>query len=145
MPGQISSFSFKEVVVMIDQNLVEGYFEGDDVVMVDRNSDTANAMIGADGNSIVSVSADDTALVTLKLQPGSAANQYLENKHKRQRSGSIRPFSVSVLDTTNGEGGSGPEAVITKRPQRSFGTNATVREWVLFVGCWTDNDITYTI
>ena len=143
MAGSLQSYSFKQVVVMIGELPVEGFFEGDDAVMIERNNDTATPLIGADGATTVSVSGDDSAMVTLKLQPSSAANRFLENKHKQQRGGSVQPFAVSVRDTTNGEGGSGPEATIVQRPQRDFGSNVTVREWKIFVACWTDNELEY--
>ena len=143
MAGSLQSYSFKQVVVMIGDLPVEGFFEGDDAVMIERNNDTATPLIGADGAATVSVSGDDSATVTLKLQPSSAANRYLENQHKRQRGGTVQPFPVSVRDTTNGEGGSGPEATIVNRADRSFGSNVTVREWKIFVACWSDNELEY--
>ncbi|MCB1423151.1 MAG: DUF3277 family protein [Nitratireductor sp.] len=138
MAGEIQSFSFKSIVCMLDNNEATGFFEGDDAIMIERNTDTATPMIGADGTSTVSISADDSAMITLKLQPGSPTNKYLENKHKRQRNGTLQPFAVTVRDTSNGEGGSAAQCVIVKRPSRSFGQNATVREWKLFAGAWQD-------
>lgn len=139
----LTIYDFRNVVVTIDGRQVVGLWEGDDVVLVERPTDLGSALTGADGASVVSVSADQSATVTIKLQPNSAMNQYLAQAAKRMRMGSQRLIVISVRDTTTGEGGGCSAAVVIREPPKSWGATATEREWQLFCNCWQENDITY--
>lgn len=139
----LTLYSYRNVVVTIDGRPVIGVWEGDDAVVVERPNDLGTAMTGADGTSIVSITADQTATVTLKLQANSAMNQYFEQRVKATRMGSPRLLAIAIVDTTSGEGGGCSSAIITQEPSKSYGATATEREWVIFCNCWQENDITY--
>lgn len=140
----LTLYSYKNVVVTIDGRRVIGVWEGDDAVVVERPTDLGTALTGADGASVVSISADQTATVTLKLQANSAMNSYLEQRVKAMRMGSTRLLAIGIVDTGTGEGGGCSSAVITKEPSKSYGAMATEREWVLFCNCWQEHDVNYT-
>lgn len=140
----LTIYSFENVAVNIDKRPVVGFWEGEDAVMVERPDDLGTVMTGADGASIVSITASETANVTLKLQANSAMNQYLTQAVKAMRNGSQRLIEIDIRDTTSGEGGGCTSAVVIKEPGRSYGSAATVREWVLFCACWQENDVIYT-
>lgn len=139
----LTLYSFQNVVVTIDGRQVIGLWEGDDVVSVERPTDLGTALTGADGASVVSITADQSATVTLKLQPNSAMNAYLEQAVKRMRMGSTRLLNIAIRDTSTGEGGGCSAAVVTREPPKSWGATATEREWVIFCNCWQEGDITY--
>jgi len=139
----LTLYSFDNVVVTIDGREVIGLWEGDDVVALERPTDLGSALTGADGASVVSITADQSATLTIKLQPNSAMNAYFEQCVKRMRMGSQRLIAVAVRDTSTGEGGGCSAAVIIKEPSKSWGATATEREWQLFCNCWQENDITY--
>ena len=134
---------FKNIVLTIDGRQVIGLWEGDDAVMVERQTDLGTPLTGADGASVVSITADQSANVTIKLMPNSAMNSYLEQAVKRMRMGSQRLLTIGLRDTSTGEGGGCSSAVVIKEPSKSYGGNATEREWVIFCNCWQENDITY--
>ncbi|WP_406858492.1 phage structural protein [Alsobacter sp. KACC 23698] len=127
----------------IDDRPVIGFWEGDDAVVIERNTDLGTPLTGADGASVVSMTADQSANVTLKLMANSAMNQYLAQKVKLMRAGSQKLISIAVRDTSTGEGGGCTAAVIIKEPSVSLGASASEREWVFFCNCWQTNDITY--
>ena len=140
----LTVYSFQNVVVTIDDVQVVGLWEGDDVVVVERSTDLGTPLVGADGASVVSITADQSARLTLRLMPNSAMNQYLTQKKKAIRAGSLRStMRVAIRDTSTGEGGGCSAAVIMTEPGVSFGQNATSRDWVLFCSCWQDGDVTY--
>jgi len=139
----LTIYSFPNVTVTIDNRPVIGLWEGDDVVLVERPTDLGSALTGADGASVVSITADQSATVTLKLQPNSAMNVYLAQAAKRMRMGSQRLLEIAVRDTSTGEGGGCTAAVIIREPSKSYGAAATEREWQIFCNCWQENDITY--
>lgn len=139
----LTLYSFDNVVVTIDGREVIGLWEGDDVVSLERPTDLGSALTGADGASVVSITADQSATLTIKLQPNSAMNAYFEQCVKRMRMGSQRLIAVAVRDTSTGEGGGCSAAVVIKEPSKSWGATATEREWQLFCNCWQENDISY--
>lgn len=139
----LTLYNFQNVVVTINDRRVIGFWEGDDAVVVERNTDLGTPLTGADGASVVSITADQSATVTLKLQPNSAMNDYLAELVKRMRMGSQALIRISVLDTSTGEGGGCSSAVITREPSKNYGSNASEREWAIFCNCWQENDITY--
>lgn len=139
----LTIFDFKNVVLTIDGRQVVGLWEGDDAVVVERQTDLGTPLTGADGASVVSITADQSANVTIKLMPNSAMNAYLEQAVKRMRMGSQRLLTIGLRDTSTGEGGGCSSAVVIKEPSKSYGGNATEREWVIFCNCWQENDITY--
>ncbi|KRE07456.1 hypothetical protein ASE63_22415 [Bosea sp. Root381] len=139
----LTLYSFDNVVVTIDGREVIGVWEGDDAVLVERPTDLGSALTGADGASVVSITADQSATVTLKLQPNSAMNAYLEQAVKRMRMGSQRLLNIAIRDTSTGEGGGCSAAVVIREPSKSWGAAATEREWQIFCNCWQENDISY--
>jgi hypothetical protein len=143
MANLTTTYSFINVAVSVDGRPVEGLWEGDDAITIERNSDNAEPLVGVDGTATVSISADDSATVTVRLQPNSPANQVLQNKYLQNRSGRAAPFPISIRDTGSGEGGSSGYGIVTKRPDVSLGGTATVREWVIFVNPWTETPIQY--
>lgn len=141
--GPLTLYSFANVMFTIDGRQVVGLWEGDDVIATERSTDLGTPLTGADGSSVVSITADQSILLTFKLQPNSAMNQYLQQKVKRMRMGSQDLIAVALRDTGTGEGGVCSAAVIVKEPTKSWGANATEREWQLFCSCWNENDISY--
>ncbi|MDF2114798.1 DUF3277 family protein [Roseiarcaceae bacterium H3SJ34-1] len=63
------------VVLQIDGVRIQGFADGDDVIKLERSTELGTPLIGADGASIVSISADRSAKLTLKLLQTSPANQ----------------------------------------------------------------------
>ena len=138
---RVTTYSFNDVAVTLDTHLVEGFWEGDDVVQVADNADVATPVVGADGCSIVSIDADNAVLVTLRLKPTSAAHDFLRKKVRAMKNGGARPIAITVRDTNSNEGGSGAEAFVIRQPTATHGKKATSRDWVLFVGCWNDQPV----
>lgn len=138
------SYSFANVVVTVNGLKVTGFWEGDDAVQVAPSADNATPLVGADGEATVSYSMDDSVRVTMRLKPNSPMNAILEAFYRRARARGIgTSFPVSLLDTSNGEGGSGADGHVIQAPERQFGGNATVREWVLFVNSWQWSPVRY--
>lgn len=143
MAGALTAYSFKNVVVEIDGRPITGFWEGDDAVVIERNTDNGTPVVGVDGDATVSISADDSVQITLRLQPNSEANRVLQNKFLQNRAGRARPFAVSIRDTGNGEGGSAARAIVMQDPGAQFGGTASAREWVIFANPWKARAINY--
>lgn len=133
-----STYSPKNVATTIDGQEVVGLWDGDDAVSVEPLEEVGTMMIGADGSSIFSQSANEGATITLRLQHTSPTHRLLHQKLARQRAKGIRlvGFPVSIIDTDSGEGGSTDQAFIQTQPTDQKGDAAAVREWVLVTGSW---------
>lgn len=131
-----TAYSFDEVAVTLAGTEVYGFFEGDDAVTVEENADIGAMLVGADGSSIFSQSADRAAQITVKLQHTSPTHRYLTQLLSRQRGGALAGVAVSVRDSRSNEGGACEAAFIMQATSDQKGTNATVREWVLVTGDW---------
>lgn len=143
MAGELTVYSFKNVAVTVDGSPVTGFWEGDDAVQINPRADNATEVVGVDGTATVSISADDSVFIVLKLQANSPMNTVLNNKFRQMRNGMAYPFAISVRNTGNGEGGSSAYCVVKKAPPAQFGEKASAREWTLFASPWAWNAIAY--
>jgi len=133
---QTSAYSFLNVTATLDGRNVIGFFDGDNAIEVTRGADVGSLLVGADGSSIFSQSADRSAQITLRLQHTSPTHRQLMEKEKAQRAGRLVGFPFDFIDSLSKEGGSADKCFILQAPVDQKGTNATVREWVIVTGDW---------
>lgn len=133
-----SAYSAKNVATTIDGQNVLGLWDGDDAVSVAPLEDIGTMLVGVDGSSIFSQSANEGATITVRLQHTSPTHRLLHTKWARQRARGVRVtgFPVTIIDVDSGEGGSTDQAFIMTGPTDTKGKAATVREWVLVTGQW---------
>lgn len=134
-----SAYSMSNVAATIDGREVIGFWDGDDAVTVAQGADKGTGVIGADGSGIFSISANKSATITFRLMHTSPTHRLLMQKLRRQQAlgAGITAFPVTVIDTASNEGGAAQKCYIMTAPSDSKGTNATVREWVLWTVEWT--------
>lgn len=133
-----SAFSMKNVATTIDGQSVIGLWDGDDAVSIEPLAEVGTMLVGADGSSIFSQSANEGAKITIRLQHTSPTHRLLHQRWARQKARGVRVrgFPVAVIDVDSGEGGSTDDAYIQAAPTDQKGTNAAMREWVLVTGQW---------
>lgn len=135
----MKAYSMLNVTPTLDGRKVIGLGDGDDAIVVAQGADVGTGLVGADGTWLFSQTADKSASITIKLKPNSPTHKQLTEKLNAQRAGRIVPFPFDIVDGANNEGGNAPECFVQKAPDDSKGTNAVVREWVLWTGEWTFN------
>lgn len=133
-----SAYSAKNVSATLDGQRVTGLWDGDDAIVTAPLADVGSMLVGADGSSIFSQSANNGATITLRLQHTSPTHRSLMQKLQRQRADGVRVtgFPFVVIDVDSGEGGSTDQAFIQTAPDDQKGVNAVAREWVLVTGDW---------
>lgn len=136
--GKSSAYSMKNVASVLDGQKVVGFWDGDDAIVVEQLEDVGAMMVGADGSSIFSQSANEGARITIRVQHTSPTHRLLHTRLAMQRTPGIRVtgFPFSVMDVDSGEGGAADQCFIEKAPNDEKGKNATVREWVIVTGQW---------
>lgn len=141
----LTSYSFANVSVVLDGIQLEGFWEGDDAITIERNAEAGNPIVGVDGCAVVSRPVNESRNITLSVMPNCQAHKLLTNKMRAIENNEIEHFNISVTDVGNGEGGSSVEATIVGQPSASLGENASAREWIIFANNWVDNEIEYTL
>lgn len=131
-----SAYSAKNVATTVDGQNVIGLWDGDDAVTIEPLTEVGSMMVGADGSSIFSQSANEGATITLRLQHTSPTHRLLHQKWARQRARGVRVvgFPISIIDVDSGEGGSSDQVFIQSGPTDTKGVAAQAREWVLVTG-----------
>jgi hypothetical protein len=127
------------VTATCDGLAVRGLFDGDDAIVVTQGADVGTMLVGADGSSLFSQTADRSAQISVKLQHTSATHRQLLQKWKQQRAGRLIGFPFDIIEKDSGEGGTADKCFVMQAPADSKGKNAVVREWVLVTGDWTPN------
>lgn len=136
MAGKSSAYTFKDVVVTLNGLRVVGGWDGDDAIVVTPLADVGQMMVGADGSSIFSQSANDGATIQLRLQHTSPTHRQLMQSWAMQRAGRLDGFPLDIKELRSGNGGTTDQAFISAAPEQSLGVNATVRLWTLVTGSW---------
>lgn len=137
-------YSIANISLSIDGARVVGLAEGDDAIVITPTSDVGKPIVGADGSSLVAISADQSATMAIKLLYTSPFSAYLRNKVARMRAGGVTgiTFPVGFTDATNGESGGAVDAVVTKSPPVTRGAAPTEQTWEIFLPVWEATDIT---
>lgn len=137
--AQTSAYSMINVASTLDGLAVRGLWDGDDAITVEQGADVGTGLVGADGSSIFSQSADKSARITIRLQHTSPTHRQLVQKWKQQRAGRMLAFPFDVIDKDSGEGGTADKCYIMQAPSDQKGENAVVRAWVLWTGEYEPN------
>ena len=134
---QTTAYTMLNVTATLDGRAVLGLFDGDNALQVTQGADVGSMLVGADGASLFSQTADRSAQITLRLQHTSPSHRQLVEKWKAQRAGRLVGFPFDFIDAMSNEGGSADKCYIMRAPDDTKGNNATVREWVIVTGDWT--------
>jgi len=130
-------YTFNNVALIFGGVPIRGFYEGDDVIKINRNDDEINTIVGADGGALVSISTDRSALVEVKLMPTSASNAVLtafaETFRRAGRTG-FTPLIITNL--ANNTAWAAVDAVIASTPKEiSLGKSPSMYTWQFFAGC----------
>lgn len=136
MAKKTSAYSMLAVAATLDGLQVQGLWDGDDAITVTEGADVGTGLVGADGSSIFSQSADNSATISLKLQHTSPTHRQLVQKWLQQRAGRVIGFPFALKETLSGGGGVADQVFIRTAPVHNEGKAASVREWVLWSGDW---------
>lgn len=136
-------YSFPNVSFTIDGSLVVGFSDDEDCIMIEPTTDLGTPKVGADGTSMVAITADQSATVTLKLMPNSPHNAWLTSRAQRMRGAAIGGlvFPVGFSDLSSGETGGCTQASIRNVTNIQRGPTISVREWKLFCPCWVPGTV----
>lgn len=133
MSGQMFVYSFTHHIVLINGREINNFAEGDDVITSEYREDGVTDTVGADGNMQASVSANESAEITLKFLAGAPENDYLEDLYYKFKRGLIGGITVAILNAVTGKAEVSTQGYIPKLASNSRGTQAQDREWMIVV------------
>ena len=111
---------------------ITGWWEGDDVIKMTRNADSASHVVGADGSTSVSISADKSGTVEFKLSQLSASNRLLMLILRAQETtGLFAPCQLTFSDIYRQDFGIGLAGYIKKQPDVERGGKVTAQAWMI--------------
>jgi hypothetical protein len=93
----MKNIAFKNGHVLVNAVPISHFSDDDDAIMFEKLADDVNYKVGADGHMIVSFSADQSGKCTLKLQPTSPSNKFLNALANLQKGGPVTFVPIQVL------------------------------------------------
>jgi len=129
----MKAYSFINVVVLVNGVQLSGYPEGDDTVICERLNDSAFPSVGVDGIMTVSLSADHSGTIVVKLMQNSESNGYLTGLLAAQENGLFVPLFIQVQNTEGGEIVSGTQGFMQNPSTLQFGRELQETEWTFVV------------
>ncbi len=121
----MKEYNFKDVSVSYGGVLIDGFADGDSVV-IDYNREMSTEAVGADGEGAVSKLNDDSGTITLRLLQTSKSNDFL-NGHALAKTNA----PLFIRDNNGASLYVAENAWIKSRPSSVFGTEVSEREWIL--------------
>lgn len=133
MAGEIKPHSFTQHVLTVANRTIENFGEGDDVINTEYREDGVSDTVGADGKMQPSISANQSATITVKLLAGAPENEFFEGLYKQYIQGEITSIPISLFNAVTGRGEVATNGYIPKLANSAKGTKAQDREWMFVV------------
>jgi hypothetical protein len=126
-------YDWRKLLTTINNVPVTNWAEGDDVFQAERVTPSASMVIGVDGKATVSLSADKSIKVTIKLAQTSPTNAYLSQLAAGQdHLEGFTPITVQQYDTYRRDSVESMYGYIEKPANVTRGGKANAVEWVMY-------------
>jgi hypothetical protein len=129
----IKIHNLKHWALQVNGRLISGYAQGDDAIKLEQREATASDVVGAAGDMMVNVSANDSHMIKIKLLPTAEDNDYLAALYEAFLAGNIPVLAASLTNTRTGESYHAVAGYIPKKPALQLGDKGTAREWEIVV------------
>jgi hypothetical protein len=120
----------KQIVIIFGADIIQGYADGS-FVTVDRNEDSWNLSVGADGEGTRTKSNNKSGQITLTLAQSSQSNQILSQAALADEldNAGLRP--ILIKDNLGTSLYSAELAYVKKPAASEFSNESTNREWII--------------
>lgn len=126
-------YSFANIILLVNGTEIKGHSDGDDVVTLDRRTDSAIDRMGADGRMVVALSTDKSGTVVFNLFHTSESNAFMSGLINAQENAPFVPVTVQMKDTDGGDLGIGTLGYILRPATMQRGVNVTPQTWTIVV------------
>lgn len=128
--GEFHNFTFKNVNVVYGVLELEGFGEGDDILVIDTDADQFTKVVGGKGDVTRVQSADDSVTITIKLLQTSASNKELNTLFLADKETGAGSLPMIITDLESGEIYSILNSWIMKQPTVTRGQSTNTTDWV---------------
>ena len=133
-------YSFYNVDLIIDGDVVTGFADGDSIITASRNREAHNQIVDARGSVVYNTIADLTGTITFSLLQVSDWNSKLREMIEVTQgvglsgnAGTFKTIQVSITDKMGNTRVSGINGVILDQPSIIRGTGINTTEWNIAV------------
>lgn len=127
-------YDWRKSLTTINGVPVTNWAGGDDAFKAERLTDNASHDVGVDGHMVVSLSADKSGQVTIKLQQTSPTNSFLNKVTLGQDfMESFVPVTIEQADTYRLDSVGSTAGYVKKHPDYVRGAKAGVVEWIFIL------------
>ena len=132
--------SFKNVDVIYGVDDLEGFGEGDDVVVITPNTEQFTMIVGAKGDVARSQTSDNSCLVKVKLLETANSNKTLMDAYNLDRETGSNTKPMIVINKETGKLSKINNAWIVGYPEEVLGQGVNMQEWT-FAGDFLTKNI----
>lgn len=126
----VDTYAPEKVAIIFGGAIMSGYADGT-FVNIERNTETFQTVVGADGESTRVKSADQSGKVTITLKQSSDSNDILSG-FEAADAASLQGYLPLLVKDANGRSLYAAEnAWIEKPADAEFGKDLNTREWVI--------------
>lgn len=126
----VKTYDPKDVAVTFGAKIISGYADGT-FVTVERNEQTFNLKVGADGEGTRVKSNNKGGKITIVLMQSSASNDDLSAAAAADELSNNGVEPATVRDGSGRSIFGAATAWVQKQPNAEFGKEATTRTWVI--------------
>jgi len=128
-------YSFQDTIMVVNGVEITGWADGDDVIDIERRSDSITDKMGADGGMMISVGTDKSGSVKFKLMQTSPSNTYLTGLIALQEAAgsTFVPCFLLFRDTYRQDLATGTNGYIKKPAKMTRGAQGNTQEWEIVV------------
>ena len=128
--SNFNNFTFKNVNVIFGVLELQGFGEGDDVIVIETDADQFTKIVGAKGDVTRVQSSDESVTVTIKLLQTSNSNAALNTLYLADKETGAGALPMIITDLESGEVYSIPNAWVMKQPTITRGQGVNTTDWV---------------
>lgn len=126
---EFNNQSFKDVDVIYGIDDLEGFGEGDDVVVITSESEQFAKIVGAKGDVARSQTSDNSCLIKVKLLETSKSNKILMDSYNLDRETGSNTKPLIVINKETGKLSKVNNAWIVGYPEETLGQGVNMLEW----------------
>lgn len=127
------TFNFKDTVAIVGGIILTGFMDGTPIE-AEKNEDTFNQHVGADGSVTYNESADETGTFTFTIKQDSSVVPMLDALLKSKES-----FNVSLNDTKRKKRVNGLDCRFSKNPNFSRGAEVEGIEYTILAAQYKED------
>ena len=106
-----------------------GYADGDDAIVVERNTPNMTQTVGMQGDGVYTQSSDKSGTIKVKLLPNSSMNSFLTNKQQASETGVVASAPLIYTEVGSASKFTAHKAVIEGAPTLTRGAGHNIVEW----------------